>query len=107
MVAGLIGTVCAILGFADHFEEFLYILGDIMLPMIGVIIADYWIVNKGDPSKFHFNDAVNVVGIVSWLIGYAVIKLIPAGVPFAQGIIAAMIVYVIGIKLTRKEVPAS
>lgn len=107
MVAGLIGTVCAILGLADHFEEFLYILGDIMLPMIGVIIADYWIVNKGDPSKFHFNDAVNVVGIVSWLIGYAVIKLIPAGVPFAQGIIAAMIVYVIGIKLTRKEVPAS
>ena len=95
MVSGALGTVCAVIGLADHFEEFLYVLGDIMLPMIGIIIADYWLVNHGDPKKFKFYDGFNWVGVISWIIGYGIIKLIPYGIPFAQGIIGSMILYTV------------
>lgn len=102
MVSGVIGTIGALLGFGGYFEEFLYILGDLMLPTMGVILADYWIINKGKPDGFKVTDGVNWLGIVSWLVGYGVIKFIPYGVPFAQGIIAAGLLYVILAKTVKR-----
>ena len=95
MISGLIGTILALFGFAAHFESFLYVLGDLMLPTMGVILADYWIVNKGKSENFKTTDGFNWLGIISWLAGYGVIRLIPYGIPFAQGIIAAALLYVI------------
>ena len=105
MISGALGTVLALMGLANSFEAFLNILGEIMLPMVGIIIADYWIIYKGDPKKFRFTEGFNWFGIISWAAGYAIIKLVNVGVPFAQGIIAAMIIYVILTKLLRKEEP--
>jgi cytosine permease len=102
MVSGLIGTICALLGFGAYFENFLYILGDLMLPTMGAILADYWIISKGKPENFKVTDGFNWIGIVSWLIGYAVIKLFPYGVPFAQGMITTAIVYVILAKTIKR-----
>lgn len=102
MIAGVIGTVCAIFGLANYFEDFLYILGDALLPTMGVILADYWIVDKGKAENFKIYDGFNWLGIVSWLCGYAVIKFIPYGVPFAQGIIVAAVLYVIFAKTLRR-----
>ena len=102
MVAGLIGTVCAVFGLADHFEDFLYILGDALLPTMGVILADYWIIGRGKPENYRMPDGFNWIGIISWLCGYAVIKLIPYGVPFAQGIIIAAALYVILAKMIKR-----
>lgn len=98
LVSGLLGTICAAFGLADHFEAFLTILGEIMLPMMGVIIADYWIVGRGKALNYKMRAGFNWVGIVSWLAGYAVTKLVTFGVPFLQGIIVTMIIYVIGMK---------
>lgn len=102
MVSGVIGTVCALLGFGNYFESFLYVLGDLMLPTMGVILADYWIIDQARPERFKTTDGVNWLGIVSWLAGYAVIKLIPYGVPFAQGIIAAGVLYVVLAKTVKR-----
>ncbi len=102
MVSGVIGTICALLGFGGYFEEFLYVLGDLMLPTMGVILADYWIINKAKPENFKVTDGFNWIGIVSWLVGYAVIKFIPYGVPFAQGIIASGVLYVILAKTIKR-----
>ena len=99
MVSGILGTVCALLGLADHFEAFLYILGDLLLPTMGVILADYWILGRGKPENFHMPQGFNWLGIVSWLAGYVVIRLIPQGIPFAQGILAAGLLYIILTKL--------
>lgn len=101
VISGVLGTICAAFGLADHFEAFLTILGEIMLPMMGVIIADYWIVNRGKPERYLYREGFNWVGIVAWIVGYAVTKLIPYGVPFAQGILVTIIVYVIGMQLFR------
>ena len=102
MVSGVIGTICALLGLGGYFEEFLYILGDLMLPTMGVILADYWIINKAKPENFKVTDGFNWIGIVSWLVGYAVIKFIPYGIPFAQGIIASGVLYVILAKTIKR-----
>lgn len=102
MVSGIIGTICALLGLGGYFEDFLYILGDLMLPTMGVILADYWIINKAKPENFKVTDGFNWLGIVSWLVGYAVIKFIPYGVPFAQGIIASGLLYVILAKTIKR-----
>lgn len=102
MVSGVIGTICALLGFGNYFESFLYVLGDLMLPTMGVILADYWIIDQARPERFKTTEGVNWLGIVSWLAGYAVIKLIPYGVPFAQGIIAAGVLYVVLAKTVKR-----
>ena len=102
MVSGLIGTACALVGFANYFEDFLYVLGDFILPVMGVVIADYWIVNKGKAEIFEPCEGFNWLGIVAWIIGYAVIKLISVGVPFAQGILAAALVYTILAKTIQR-----
>ena len=95
MISGVIGTIFALTGFAAYFESFLYILGDLMLPTMGVILTDYWILNRGKPENFKVAENFNWPGIVSWLVGYAVIKLIPYGIPFAQGILAAGLLYIV------------
>lgn len=105
MISGVLGTVCALLGLADHFEDFLYILGDLMLPTLGVIVADYWITGRGRPEKYRFTEGFHWAGIIAWLCGYAVIKFIPYGVPFAQGIICAAILYLILNKVMPKKDP--
>lgn len=103
MISGLIGTICAVMGLADHFEEFLYILGDLLLPTMGVILSDYWIVGKGKPENYTMDEGFNWPGLISWICGYLVIKLIPYGVPFMQGIIVAGILYIILNKVFNKK----
>ena len=103
MISGVLGMILAILGLANYFEAFLYILGDLLLPMMGVILADYWILGKGKPENFRTDRKWNPWGIISWLCGYAVIKLITVGVPFAQGIITAAVIYLILMKLFDKK----
>lgn len=95
MISGGLGTLCAVFGLADHFVDFLNILGDIMMPIIGVIIADYWIIGRGNPQNFDNHKAYNAAGIFSWLAGYAIIKCIPFGIPYGQGIAGAMLIYVL------------
>jgi len=103
MISGVLGMILAILGLANYFEAFLYILGDLLLPMMGVILADYWILGKGKPENFRTDRKWNPWGIISWLCGYAVIKFITVGVPFAQGIITAAVIYLILMKLFDKK----
>ena len=91
------------MGFSNYFSDYLTFMGDFMIPMLGIIIADYWIVKKGDPSKYQHKKGFNVVGVVSWLAGYAIIKLIPVGFPFLQGVIGSMVIYVIGASMKKDK----
>lgn len=103
MASGVLGMVLAMVGLVDNFESFLYILGDLLLPMMGVIIADYWILGKGKPENFRGDREWNVFGIIAWLSGYAVIKFVNVGIPFAQGIIFAAVLYVVLMRVFAKD----
>lgn len=107
LVTGVLGTILAMAGFADYFSDYLSFMGDFMIPMLGIIIADYWIVKRGDPSRYEHRRGFHMAGVVSWLAGYAIIKLIPFGFPFLQGVIGSMVLYVLIMAVTEKESKAA
>lgn len=47
LLAGVIGTLLSLLGFADAFNNFLNIIAALVPAVAGVAIADYWIMGRG------------------------------------------------------------
>ena len=103
LITGLLGTALAMVGFSNYFSEYLSFMGDFMIPMLGIIIADYWIVKRGDPTKYAYKHGFNGMGVVAWLAGYAIMKLIPVGFPFLQGVLGSVIIYVVGMVYLRRD----
>ncbi|NLY82876.1 MAG: cytosine permease [Clostridiales bacterium] len=50
-VAGIIGTVLGAVGILDHVEGLLSMMACIACPIGGIMLADYWIIGKGDPHN--------------------------------------------------------
>lgn len=85
------------------------VLSAMVPPVAGVMIASYWIVQKGDKSKWAPVPGVNWLGVTSWLVG-AVIAGIPVILTFFPalpqlpnqpliGIILSLAVYLVGAKV--------
>ncbi|NYV66423.1 cytosine permease [Bacillus sp. Gen3] len=101
---GLVGTVAA-MWLYNNFVEFLTLLGSI-LPSIGaIILADYFLLNRGKYKKFEAMKFKNVnwIAIIAWIIGVAAANLIP-GIPPINGLIGTAVVYIILMKLVSKRV---
>lgn len=103
LLAGVIGTLLSLLGFADAFNNFLNIIAALVPAVAGVAIADYWIMGKGRPELWEPFDGVNWIGVVAWLAGAAVGKWGTFFVPTLMGIIVAMVVYCLGSLLIKNE----
>ncbi len=119
-IAGACGTLLAALGLLNAFQGFLSLMSGLIPSLAGVIIAEYWIVDKGNKDNFAIKEGFSAIGIISYLIG-AVVACITGGtfanfpklveavpclnVPFfvgpVNGIIVSLIVYVILAKCTK------
>lgn len=75
-IAGGIGTVLAVFGILNYFIPIMSVLSAMIPPVAGVMIASYWIVQKGDSTKWQSVSGVNWVGVLSWATGAIV-----AGLP--------------------------
>ncbi len=71
LVAGGVGTILAAVGILEHFITFLLVLTAFVAPVAGVMIADYWILNKGNPKGYMDKISDGRKGIVAWLLGTA------------------------------------
>ncbi len=96
IIGAAIGTVLAILGFYDWLVPWLILLGTFIPPIGGVIMADFFYKHKG---KYPILATVkmrafNVSGILGYVIGAAVAYFSP-GVPPINGIIAAVVGYIV------------
>jgi cytosine permease len=93
---------------------FLSLLTAFVPPLVGTLIADYWIINKGDKDKFEIRPGFYAPGMISFFCGAFVACLtggtfasFPAlaflNVPFfigpVNGIIVSMLVYILLAKL--------
>lgn len=109
-VAGIIGTVLAAVGILNSLQGFLSLLSAIVPALIGTLIADYWIVGKGDVNGFEIREGFYAPGLISFLAGALVACMtggtfaaIPAlaflNVPFfigpVNGIVVAMVFYIV------------
>lgn len=81
----------------DALFSFLDILGNIVLPLPGIIFADYYIIHKGDykdPKTLKDYDW-NIIAWVSWGIAAILVFKIKAGFAPLNGIILGAIIYLI------------
>jgi cytosine permease len=99
---GIVGTIAA-MWLYNNFVGFLTILGS-TLPSIGaIILADYFIVNRGEYKKFadmKFK-AVNWVAILAWIAGVAIANLVP-GIPPVNALLGSAITFVVVSKVVAQ-----
>lgn len=94
----------------DFFIGFLNTLGNIVPPLAGIILADYFIVHKGKYSAYENTKFVkwNPIPWITWGISvaivYAFIYVLPFGMPSINGIIAGMAIYSVLMLASAKEV---
>lgn len=74
-IAGSVGIIVALIGalgasgFYTLFQNFLSLLCALIPPLAGTMIADYWIVGKGQKEYFHIRKGVYVPGLIAFLLG--------------------------------------
>lgn len=116
-IAGGIGTLLAAFGVLDRFQGFLNLMSALLPPLAGVIIANYWIIGKGNKDAFKLKEGVVASGLISYLIG-AFVACLTGGtfasfpglawlnVPFfvgpVNGIVVSMVLYTILAKVMKK-----
>lgn len=112
-IAGIVGTVLAAIGILNSLQNFLSLLSALVPALVGTLIADYWIINKGNADSFEMRSGVYVPGLISFLAG-AFVACMTGGTfasfsflaflnrPFfigpVNGIVVSMVVYIILVK---------
>ncbi|MCH4249215.1 MAG: cytosine permease [Acinetobacter populi] len=100
MVSAVIGIILAVAGMYELLIPFLLLLGAIIPPIGGVIMADYWFKYKGhypNLATAHLPQ-FNWIGLSSYFIGALVAYSSPWIAPIV-GIVVSVVCYVVGISL--------
>ncbi len=90
----------------DFLFTFLDLLGTVVPPLPGIILADYFIIHKGhykDLDKVTFSK-FNAIAWITWAIALAGVYLIPFGLPALKGLIIGGVLYPVLMKVTNKQV---
>ncbi len=103
VIAGALGTILALTGIMYHFGTFLTLCGDAFGPVAGVMVADYWIVRKGDPEKWFYKDGFDWVGIISWVAGVVFTFIFGTDYAIFIGIVISFVLYLVLRKLIREK----
>ncbi|MED4203836.1 cytosine permease [Neobacillus mesonae] len=112
-VAGTIGTVLAVVGILNYFTPIMSILSAMIPPVAGVMIASYWVMNKGNKDCWKEIEGINRLGVFSWLVG-AVIACLPVVLSLFPslpqisnqpliGIVISFVIYYVGHHFTAQK----
>lgn len=71
IVSGSIGTGVAFFGILEHFIDFIFSLGIIFSPIVGIYVVDYFILRNGhyDIANMAKDTGISCIALVSWLLG--------------------------------------
>ncbi|TYS63873.1 cytosine permease [Bacillus infantis] len=96
---GIVGTILA-MWLYNNFVGWLTILGAALPPVGAIILADYFIINRGKYKKFEQMrfKAVNWPAMIAWGAGVAAANFIP-GIPPVNALLGAAITFVVITKL--------
>ena len=103
IIAGLVGTVGAI-WLNNNFTAFLTFLNSMLPPIGGIIMADFFFIKKRKYDNIENVKFVKVnwVAIIAFLAGFIVANVVQVGIIALNAIITTMLVYIIGMKITKK-----
>ena len=104
MLVGALGTLIAIAGLASVLEGFIGIIGATVPPIMGIVIADYWVICRANAQNWKPQSGINWVGIIAWICGGGLALCETLGIfsifsAALDGVIVAFIVYVVLYKL--------
>lgn len=119
-IAGAIGTLLAAFGLLNSFQGFLSLMSALIPPLAGVVIADYWIVCKGNKENFKQRSGFSLPGVAAFTVGalaacitggtFASFPGLVEAVPFSNlpffvgpvnGIVLSLVLYVILKKINK------
>lgn len=88
------------------FFTFLNTLGNIVPPLAGIIIADYFVIHKGRYAKFETATfrRWNALPWVTWALSVVLVYVLPFGLPSLNGIILGGVIYSIVMLVTKTQV---
>ena len=117
-LAGAVGVTMAVLGIFDHLSIFLNFLSACAPALAGAIIADYWIIGKGNKDSFSIRPGFRLSGMIAF-VGGTLIALATGGtfgmipvlsflsVPFfigpINGLIVSVVLFVIAESIIGKK----
>lgn len=70
-VAGCLGTALAAMGILQELKLFLSLLTTFVPPLVGPVIAEYWICQRGQASQFKLRPGFYAPGMIAFLAGAA------------------------------------
>jgi cytosine permease len=107
IVAGAIGVLFSIWGILDHITQFLMLLGIIMAPVGGIVIADYFILRRHRAVLAGIKDARRLQdsapnwspwAFAAWILGAAAGLSIHTGVTTLNAVVVSAVSYCVLIK---------
>ncbi|MDD1766815.1 MAG: cytosine permease [Candidatus Methanomethyliaceae archaeon] len=103
--AAAVGLLLAYLGILEQLTFFLRIIGILLPPIIGINLAEYYLVSK---RRIVTREGFNIIGFFSWLIGAATGYLLVVGIAPINALFSSMILYFLlySIKEKRRRNPA-
>lgn len=115
-IVGILSILVALVFPMEQYENFLFFIGAMFVPLFGVVLTDYFLIRKRQlnteeiykkDGEYWFSKGFNVAAIVSWAIGFIVYEFI-AVMKYAIGgslpsLIAAGLVYFLVTQLRKTD----
>lgn len=115
-IVGILSILVALVFPMEQYENFLFFIGAMFVPLFGVVLTDYFLIRKRQlnteeiykkDGEYWFSNGFNVAAIVSWAIGFIVYEFI-AVMKYAIGgslpsLIAAGLVYFLVTQLRKTD----
>ena len=81
----------------DFFYSFLNVLGNIVPPLAGIILADYFIIHRGKYGSLDSAVFVkwNAIPWISWVVSAVLVYVIPWGLPSLNSLVLGALLYVV------------
>jgi NCS1 nucleoside transporter family len=108
LILGLLGTVLGCFGITRFFTQWLITIGIVFAPLVGVVIADYFLVRRRRliiseayrmDGAYHYTKGVNLAALAAVAAGVVAGQLVPASaLPPLVTLGVTMAVYVVGMR---------
>lgn len=102
--ASILGAVGIAVGIVDLFIPWLMVLGILIPPIAGILIADYYIIHKGE---YQFGEGTKYSQVVwpafaAWAVGIGVGVFVPIGISSINAIVVAFVVHIVLFRICRR-----
>lgn len=83
--AGIVSILVALVFPMEHYENFLFLIGAMFVPLFGVVLTDYFYIRKRQldindlyrpGGNYWYTKGFNVIALICWAIGFIVYELI-------------------------------